>query len=146
MTEIEDEGRNGQRHGLSLSQIHRYRLAISSLKDQSLHQLLRVIRDLRTSAEAQRAPQAPLPVNLVWEMTSPKSSAKYGRSSRRNFALMMRFSLECVELNSPPRISDSRVILSAERLCVFLKANFSSPSEKPGKGWNRDPALATTAR
>jgi len=58
-------------------------------------------------------------VYLVEETISPKSSAKYGRSSRRNLASMTRDSLVWYALNSDPRSSASRVIRRADRLCVL---------------------------
>lgn len=59
-----------------------------------------------------------LPGNLVWEATSANNSTKYGRSFARNLVLRTMFSRECVEENSPPSSSTSRVIRSAERLSV----------------------------
>lgn len=80
------------------------------------------------------------------------------------------------DFNWPPKSSDSLVILKADRLSVFcspndklahrpflpdpavqapeavmtgrlaLNANSSSPTDRPGMGWYRVPALATTVR
>jgi hypothetical protein len=105
-------------------------------------------------------------VYFVFEITSPRSSVKYGRSSRRNLHLRTRFSRVWYAESSPPSSSDSRVIRRQERLKVdytnyvsfgisafgtgdeqlTLKANFSSASEYPGNTWYRVPALATTVR
>ena len=58
------------------------------------------------------------PVYLVFEITSPRSSVKYGRSSRKNLHLRTRFSRVWYAESSPPRSSDSLVIRRHERLKV----------------------------
>ena len=37
------------------------------------------------------------------------------------------------------------LLRTEQRTILTLNANFSSPSEKPGRSWYRVPALATTA-